>query len=292
VSEHVDLREFVGAFVTEADELVAAANASLLDIEAGNAIGTARPKSVRDLFRALHTIKGLAAMMSIEPIVEIAHALETLIRAADRSGAQLRRAAVEVSLQGMRAIAERVRTVAENRPIPSVPAQLMDAIAATDAEADATVVAPSLGSTWDARLSASERQQLATALGVGTSAWTLSFVPSERNTSRGVTIATVRARLAELGEIVKVAPRTLLDAGGAQVGLAFDILIISVAPIETLADAVASTPGEVVALTAPVIEPAPQLEPAAFDIAEDAAPVGRSIVRVELARLDELQDQL
>jgi chemotaxis protein histidine kinase CheA len=87
VSERVDLREFVGAFVVEAEELIALANAALLDIEAGNASGAVRPKSVRDLFRALHTIKGLASMIGVEPIVEIAHALESLVRTADRGTA-------------------------------------------------------------------------------------------------------------------------------------------------------------------------------------------------------------
>ncbi|MBC7977660.1 MAG: Hpt domain-containing protein, partial [Myxococcales bacterium] len=112
MTERVDLQEFVGAFVVEAAELVTAANQSLLEIEAGNTEGTLRPKAVRDLFRALHTIKGLAGMVGVEAIVEIAHGLETLIRTADRAGGMLGRAAVEVSLQGVRAIGDRVRAVA------------------------------------------------------------------------------------------------------------------------------------------------------------------------------------
>ncbi|HEX4423037.1 MAG TPA: ATP-binding protein [Kofleriaceae bacterium] len=297
MSERVDLREFVGAFVVEAEELVAAANASLLDIEAGSAAGTAKPKAVRDLFRALHTIKGLASMIGVEPIVEIAHALETLLRTADRAGGQLGRAAIDVSLQGVLAIAERVRAVAENRAPASVPERLIEAIAATEANADTVTVTPSAGSVWDARLSASERQQLAPALRGTTSAWTLAFLPSDHNASRGVTIATVRARLAELGEIVKVVPRTLRDAAGAQTGLAFDILVVSTAPIEALAEAAATTPAEVVALAPPPAEPAgagPAVELAGpgLEVTEDAAPIGRAVVRVELSRLDELQDQL
>jgi two-component system chemotaxis sensor kinase CheA len=295
VSERVDLREFVGAFVVEAEELVASANASLLDIEAGSAAGTAKPKAVRDLFRALHTIKGLASMIGVEPIVEVAHALETLLRTADRAGGQLGRAAIDVSLQGVLAIAERVRAVAENRPPASVPRRLIEAIEATEADADTVTVTPSAGSVWDARLSASERQQLAPALRGTTSAWTLSFLPSDHNASRGVTIATVRARLAELGEIIKVIPRTLRDAAGAQTGLAFDILLVSTAPIEALAEAAATTPAEIVALVPPPAEPAgaaPAIEPTELEISEGAAPIGRAVVRVELSRLDELQDQL
>ncbi len=289
MSDRIDLREFVGAFVLEAEELVAAANAALLDIEHGNETHVPKPRAVRDLFRALHTIKGLAAMIGVEPIVEISHALETLLRAADRAGGELRRGAVEVSLQAVQAIAERVRAVAENRPPAAAPRALIDAIAATDASAETVVAATTVDSTWHARLSSSERRQLGLAMRGGTPAWTLSFVPSDANAARGVTIATVRARLAELGEIVKVAPRTLSDDGGVQSGLAFDILIISAATAETLAEATASTVADVIAIVVP-----PQIVP--FEMPEDAAeevsPMGKSIVRVELVRLDELQDQL
>nr|MBA3820567.1 Hpt domain-containing protein [Deltaproteobacteria bacterium] len=133
MSERVDLQEFIGGFVTEADELVAAANASLLDIEAANAAGTSRPRAVRDLFRHLHTIKGLAGMIGVEPIVDIAHALETLVRTADRSGGVLGPAAVDISLQGIAAIAERVRAVAEQRAPAPVPERLIEAIGSTEA---------------------------------------------------------------------------------------------------------------------------------------------------------------
>ena len=86
MSERVDMAEFVGGFTLESNELLAIARSSLLEIETGHKEGATRPRAVRELFRALHTIKGLAGMIGIEPIVEIAHALETLVRAADRAG--------------------------------------------------------------------------------------------------------------------------------------------------------------------------------------------------------------
>jgi two-component system chemotaxis sensor kinase CheA len=292
VTERVELQEFVGAFVVEAAELVAVANASLLEIEAANADGTPRPRAVRDLFRALHTLKGLAGMVGVEAIVEIAHALETLVRAADRAGGQLGRAAVEVSLQGVRAIGERVRAVAEQRTAARAPERLLEAIATTDA---AVVAAPPIASELDARLSPSERQQLSVALGGGTPAWMLSFVPSDANASRGVTIGAVRARLATLGEIVKVMPRTIAGPDGAQLGIVFDILLISTAPRDALADAIAGSIDGVVAVAPSPPPPRAAIEPLVGDEVDGqdvAGPIGRAAVRVELGRLDELQDQL
>src|SRR6185295_5297418 len=76
-----------------------------------------------------------------------------------------------------------------------------------------------------------------------------------------------------------------------QLGIAFDLVVVSRAPREVLADAVASSPDAVVSISPPAA-PAP-LEPPVRDAdIEDAAPIGRAVVRVELSRLDELQDQL
>lgn len=284
MSERVDLSEFIGPFIAEADELIAAANAHLLELDAAG--DEAKPKVVRDLFRALHTIKGLAAMVGVEPIVEIAHALETLLRTADRGGGQLGRGAIDVSLQGVKAIAERVRSVADEKPVAPAPKRLIEAIEATEATSETVVAAPVVDTAWDARLSPSERLQLSQALRGATGAYTVTFVPSEALSSAGTTIATVRAKLAAVGEIVKVAPRTLVE-NGAQVGLAFDILVISAAPPAELA-ALAHSEG-VVAIAKPA-EVAP--EPVAALAEESGAPIGKPVIRVDLARLDDLQDNL
>lgn len=294
MSERVDLHEFVGAFVVEAAELISVANAALLDIEAGHREGAIRPRSVRELFRALHTIKGLAGMVGVEAIVEIAHGLETVVRTADRAGGTLSRAAADVALQGVKAINERIRAVADKRaPVPAPP-QLLEAIAHVDATAaPAAPPAPPVSAEVDARLSASERAQLGQALAGGTPAYLLTFAPSEANAGRGITIGSVRAGLAELGDIVKVAPRTVKDASGVQTGIAFDIVLVSRAPRPVIAAAIAGRIDDVAPIAAPA-PPAPASAGGAEpdDAAAEVAPIGRAVVRVELARLDELQDQL
>jgi len=300
VSDDVDLGEFVAGFIAESDELIATANAALLDLEAANLAGAPRPRAVRDLFRALHTIKGLAGMIGVEPIVELAHALEGLVRTADRAGSALARDAVDVSLRGVSAIAERVRAVAAQRAVPPVPAELLDAIAVAAGEVGRPAArAPAPGPTavdapgWDAGLTPGDRQQLAAGWGAGHRAWRVSFAPSEASAARGITIASVRARLGELGEVIKVLPRA---TPGQASSVAFDLLVASAAPAEALARAAATTVDQLVELIAPPAPPAPELdasEPAEAAPRDDGgAMLGRALVRVELARLDELQDQL
>lgn len=289
MAETLDVREFVGGFIAESEQLVASATAGLLDIERANAQGEVRPKTVRDLFRALHTLKGLAGMMAIEPIVELAHAFESVLRAADHAGGKLSPRAVELGLLAVRGIAERVRAVAEDRPVAPAPEPVIDELARVDTLAGAATPAPEIAGSWDGRLSPGERQQLATAIGAGRKIYTLTFTPSEQAAAEGRSIATVRPAVAALGEIIKVAPRAVAQGPDAPAGLLFDLLVISDADVASLAGAIGGGPDRVEPLVVPpAAAPALPTLPAEIDI----GPIGRSFVRVELQRLDDLQDQL
>ena len=286
MTERVDLQEFLGGFIAESDELVAAATAGLLEIDEAAATGEVKPQIVRDVFRAMHTIKGLAGMMGVEPIVALAHVFESVLRAADKAGGRLGRRTIEVGLVTVRAIAERVRAVAERRPVPSAPATLIDELSRADA--GTATAAPRLVSTaWDRRLGESERRQLSAAIDAGRVVYSLSFVPSETNSSRGITIATVRSELAKLGDIVKVLPRALAPSPEVPAGLVFDLLVVSDAEPRQLAEAATTSVDDVVAVVAEPPTALPELSQMA-----EVDPVGRSFVRVELERLDELQEQL
>jgi two-component system chemotaxis sensor kinase CheA len=292
VTDPVDLREFIGGFVVEADELVASASVALLEIETANAAGSSRPRAVRELFRALHTIKGLAGMIGVEPIVEISHALETLVRTADRGGGVLRRGAVDVALQGIAAIAVRVRAVAARRTVEPLPEALLAAIAAVDVRPEPVVETP-LALEWHDRLAPGERMQLAIGLRDGGRALAVTFAPSEANVARGVTIASVRARLAEQGDVIKVVPRATPDQAST---VAFDILLVTTAATTLIAEIAATTADRLVELVAPTPRSSDDSAELAstdeLDPVEDTTALGRSVVRVELARLDELQEQL
>ncbi len=288
MQHHVDLKEFVGGFIAESDQLTASATAGLLEIEQANTKGELRPKTVRDLFRALHTLKGLAGMMGIEPIVELAHAFETVLRSADQAGGRLGARAVELGLITIRAIAERVRAVADERTVSSAPENLIDELARVDITGASVAPAPFVAAGWDGRLAPAERTQLAEALAAQKKVYTLTFAPSKATSERGISIGTVRDALAALGDLIKVAPRSQPPSNDAPAGLVFELLVVSDAPVDKLADVVASSPDRVVEVIGEAVAPA------SLDLAVDdeIAPLGRSVVRVDLSRLDDLQEQL
>ena len=138
------LAEFVSAYVVEAEEHLSAANTNLLAIEAATRAGQSHLRGIREVFRALHTVKGLSAMVGVEPIVVLAHRMEALLRSADRSDARLPLGAVDVLLRGVQAIEQRVRVFGEGRAVEPASPALLREIDTFDAEAS-SALADALG---------------------------------------------------------------------------------------------------------------------------------------------------
>src|SRR4051812_517759 len=128
VNTSTDLKEFLTAYLVEAEEHVALANQRLLALEAAQRSGGHDARALREIFRSLHTIKGLSAMVGVEPVVAIAHRLEAFVRGYDRLGTAPPLRSTDVLLKGVQAIAQRLtalgRGEAANPPPPELLAEL------------------------------------------------------------------------------------------------------------------------------------------------------------------------
>ncbi len=299
----VDLADFLPAYLAEAEELLGAAHRHLLAVEASVRRGQPHPRAVRELFRALHTIKGLSAMVDVEPIVSIAHWMETSLRHADRAGGRLPEDSVEPLMEGLREIEQRVRQLAAKKPVSPVPVGLAErlealesAVLGTRSEKPAPAVL-ALDATLDARLSAAEKEQLATGAASGRRAVRLDFVPGAERAASGLTINTVREAVAKLAEIVKVVPLAGPAAGGG--ALTFALLLLTEAQDAALLEAAGGPPAGVRPLAAapapaPVARPAPEAE-AGGPLTEEEPEEprrGGGTLRVEVSRLDEALERL
>ncbi|MDC0685374.1 chemotaxis protein CheA [Sorangium atrum] len=290
----LDVNEFVAGYLVEVEEHLSASTANLLAVEAALRAGESSPRPIRELFRALHTIKGLSAMVGVEPIVDLAHGMETVLRAADRAAGSLSGSSIEVLLRGLRSIEERARALAEGKPVLPAAPELLAALTALDLAAAPSPPVPTIGADPEilAKLGPGERVQLAQGVAGGRRALRVDFTPSPARTAEGVNITTVRERVGKLAEIVKVVPLSVPASDGAPGGIVFALLVLTSAPDEEVARAAAAD--GVRALT---VEPA--VPPAVAALAErepdepvDREPQLRGVVRVEVARLDDALDKL
>ncbi len=280
-SSGLDVQEFLSGYLAEAEEHLQASNGLLVAIEASQRKREPNPKAVRELFRALHTMKGLSAMVGAEPIVDLTHEMETLLRAADKSGGRLPPSAVDLLVKGLKAVESRVAALRRREPVPAAPPELIAELNAlrVDGPATAGSAGVALEPELAAKLSLAEHEQLALGLAHGRHGRRVEFVPSPERAARGETITSVRERIAKLGDLVKVVPRST----GA--GVAFVLLVLTDATDDALAEAAGTT--------ADRVQPITLNAPRAAAPEEDSVQVeSRNYLRVDVRRLDDALERL
>src|ERR1700712_4228159 len=100
--------EFIDGYLAEAEEHLSIARSGLVAIDEAQKKDGRSPGAVRNVFRSVHTLKGLSGMIGAEPIVDLAHEMETLLRSADKAGGKVPARAIDEILKGLQAIEERV----------------------------------------------------------------------------------------------------------------------------------------------------------------------------------------
>jgi len=298
----VDLADFLPAYLTEVEELLSAANAQLLALETAARQRSASPRTVRELFRALHTIKGLSAMVDVEPIVSIAHWMETALRHADQAGGRLPEASVEPMMEGLRAIEQRVRQLATGAHVSEAPRELLERLEALEGTGrghpgqQGTSAMLQLEPALATKLSASDQEQLLAGIASGRRALRMDYVPSAERAAQGLTINTVRERVGHLAEIVKVVPMAGATPGGGN--LTFALLLLTGAEDSVLLEAVGGPPATVQSIVEPSL---PETTPISDLLAEPLAPNEEgavveprrsNVLRVEVTRLDDALERL
>jgi two-component system chemotaxis sensor kinase CheA len=290
VNRNGPLGEFLSAYLAEVDEHIAAASARLLAVESASKLGETNARAIRDLFRGLHTIKGLSGMVGVEPIVEIAHAMEAVLRQADKQGGRVRSTAIERLFQGLRAIESRVRALSQNAVVDPAPAELIDALASTAEQSATREPSTSIDLKLDpsiaSKLAPFDHAQIRDAVTKGRTAVRVDFLPSADRAAQGITINRVRDELGRIGDIVKVVPISR-DTGG----IAFAIVALLEAP-EQLARVAGLETATVQIVARPVQQETPLAPPFDSEPEVTTDPVKSGNVRVEVQRLDAAIDGL
>lgn len=288
MAHSVNVREFLQGFLGEADEHLGRIAGNLASIEGAPTEG--HPRALTELLRSLHTLKGLAGMMGVEPVVELAHAMESVARVAARQGGVVPAQAIDPLVAGAKAIDQRIRVLAEGKPVPTAPEGVLsalDRIGEVPLDGSASTPLDRLDGIDPAlveKLAPSERAELHQALARGERVLQAVFVPSPTKADAGATISTVRAGIGTLGRIVRVLPRTIPRSDEAPGGLEFVLVVVTQSSPEQLAEAAGLAARDVTDLTAQPAVPR-AAEPLPEDDAFDRA-TRRGMVRMDVARLD------
>ena len=297
MSMKVDLAEFLSAYIAEADEQLSSATSKLLLIEAAIRRGERQPRAVRDLFRAMHTVKGLSSMVNLEPIVTLAHKMETVLREADRSGGAISAEVIDLLLRSVRWIEGCVRAVEKGASPPAPPPAMLEALDVVvppgREAARRGTVALTLDPALEQKLDGFERDMLVKGAEEGRRALRLDYAPNPARAAQGQNINTVRERVGAVAEIVRVVPVSL----GTANGIAFALLLLTSVSDQDLAAAagVETTSIRSIVEGAPA-SPAPLASASAPSLRElDPAPEDaprRNLLRVEAGRVDDAMDRL
>src|SRR5512133_2559592 len=294
-------------FLSEAQESVDLLGRDLLRLDG---VGEPDPDLLNAVFRAAHTLKGLASMFGIERMARLAHALEDVLddvrmgrRAADRATVDLLLEAPEVL---SRIIAE--EAAGEPPRTADAAARLSDRLraskggAARAAPALDPLDALELGPELRTVLTEYEEHRLRTCVekGLGLFRVKVSFELGTFDRD----LSALSARLKAVGEVVSTLPSS--DAADAQ-AIAFELLFASKdrieavrrqagtdARVEAVARRASASPGPAPS-GAPAEEerpPRPGVSPAPEPHADDTASLrsASQSVRVDIAKLDRLMN--
>jgi two-component system chemotaxis sensor kinase CheA len=275
--------EFLDDYFAECDEHLTAARHHLLALDRFVNQPHIDRATLDDLFRSFHSLKGISGMVGVREAEQLAHEMESYLRALRDHQLRLSPEGMDALIAGTR-LMEQVVAARRAQAAPPDIAPVMKQLAAVitgfvQRAAQASAAAGLSGHG----LNADEEAQLAAALADGKKIWRFEFVPVPELAGRGLNVNVVRTRLQEIGELISAAPRVMASGG-----IAFDFLVASLADKSVFAGWV--TDG----LTCAAYEPSTMTETVddadAVNIA-DATPSTRapsSVVRVELGRLDDL----
>ena len=180
-------RDFLDAYVAEAEEHLSAVRHSLLTLEAS--VGRPRPdkRVTEELFRSFHSLKGLAGMVEDREAELLAHEMESCLRALRDGELKLTKPVIEALIDCTADLQRTIDAKARSQSAPDVRASLRALV---------TLTGDSPAAPGESESSASEVE----------ANWECVFTPSPELLARGVNVDVVRERLRGIGAIVSASP--------------------------------------------------------------------------------------
>jgi two-component system chemotaxis sensor kinase CheA len=108
-------------FLAEAQELIETLSRDLLLLDQAERSGDANAEVLNDLFRGVHTLKGLAGMFGFSAVARLAHALEDQLQRLRMGGAPLTGEALDLLFHGVERFAQLLAVSADGSGLDALP---------------------------------------------------------------------------------------------------------------------------------------------------------------------------
>ncbi len=245
--------DFLDDYFAESDEHLTVVRRNLLALDMN--VNQPRPdQSLLDqLLRSFHSIKGLSGMVGVREAEQIAHEMESYLRALRSEQVSLTGEGLDALIGGTKMLEQVIEARRASNPAPDI-ANIIKQInavlpkeptASSPEEEEAVKEQPEedispelLAPPPETRISevqlnpsAEEKQRLGAAVRDGARAWHFEFAPMPELAARGVNVNYIRDRLQGAGQLIHAAPR-VQNSGG----IVFDFLVASNVPETTFAD--------------------------------------------------------
>jgi two-component system, chemotaxis family, sensor kinase CheA len=184
-SQDNSFSEFLDDYFAESEEHLGSIRRHLLVMEGFVNRDRIDPHVVGELFRALHSLKGLSGMVGVHEAEQVVHAMEDALRDVKRAGAGPTERVMEAFASGTRIIEQVIAALRDRKPPPDIAAVLSHF---------ASVVAPQ------------------------SCLWDFQFTPSAELSARGINVTSTRSRLQEIGQVLNATPHII---EGGQLTFAF-----------------------------------------------------------------------
>lgn len=296
----MDAADYAQLFLTESREHVTAVNQALLELERG----ANRPEAagaVDAIFRAVHTIKGMAGAMGYTGVAELSHALETVLDRVRRQELPLGGVLMETLFHAADVLEQRVEAAVRDGD-SAPPATLMAALRGfgeAQRDSDTSTWAIPTGDTASWQIPARDTANWAVPER-DTAAWQIPVAERGRlvrvriaadTPLRGVRAFLVIQAVGKIGEVASIEP-PLEQLQSERFGDSFTFRLVTEADVATIERTVRSA-GDVAQVS---IEDGAGATAAAARPAPDASSGTRSSpdrtrhVRIDVRRLDNLMN--
>lgn len=287
--------QFLDDYFAECDEHLTLIRRHLLELEGRAGRPDVDQSTLDELFRSFHTLKGISGMVGLSEAEQLAHHMESYLRALRHDDAPFGGAGVEALMSGTTVLEQVIAAFRKKEPAPGIEATVArlhavisepvpDGTRATEAANKSSGTSPT-------------RPPGTAPCPVNIRKWRFEFVPTPALSERGVNVNSIRARLQEIGELLQATPHVK-----AQGGIVFEFIVATDAEESafdgwqednlTYTLCVETVPSEVP--LPPSVETS-DFEKREIDDNAPALPASEAsmlspanFVRVDLARLDEL----